>query len=42
MVEVGDPTETALIRFGLENQFYQAKDYAHYQIKVHPFDSVKR
>ncbi|AFP78149.1 cation-translocating P-type ATPase [Mycoplasmoides gallisepticum] len=42
MVEVGDPTETALIRFGLENQFYQAKDYAHYQIKVHPFDSVKK
>ncbi|QZX49347.1 cation-transporting P-type ATPase [Mycoplasma sp. E35C] len=42
MVEVGDPTETALIRFGIENNFYNTKDFSHYQIKVNPFDSVKK
>ncbi|WP_027121945.1 cation-translocating P-type ATPase [[Mycoplasma] imitans] len=42
MIEVGDPTETALIRFGIENKFYNADDFRHYQIKVHPFDSVKK
>ncbi|MDC4163297.1 cation-transporting P-type ATPase [Mycoplasma sp. T363T] len=42
MIEVGDPTETALIRYGIENKFYDAKQFSDYEIKVNPFDSVKK